>query len=430
MTNSFLSVFSFLFPIAWFSPVEYSSWKETIADFYLNYQTEIRCSILVLICHVAFQLVLKLSRFLCRATWAYIATRQAQRSHASPYQIIAGLDRQTMRHNAELIETLTPLHLNALAVKKSVSSPPQLPPPAKFNRTKDVDQWIKTFEFYIHTNGIANKVQTLLASLDEDTFQSLTSIKGINFQDSCYEALRTAMTVLYSKPQPSIHNIHKLFKDRSQQPDENLALYYLTLTNLAETAFPNASPEHMRSIVTERFIDGLADKRVKLHLLTNGCPMTEDVLTTAIRIQKAFDQVCPMPNQHPPNEPPQQPPETPQWSQKPTTRWSNQSKCNSYNSAKPKYTCRTCGMEGHSSKFCPQGSQGPQGQQSQINSMPEEQNAQQPNNNNNHRYQASPNQGNQANSNIMHLYATSRRATAKVPHQSRPNSAKSPADAA
>ena len=101
----------------------------------------------------------------------------------SRYTTITDLNMDP-HHNMDPIQTLTPLHLHALAAKKSLSSAPQLLPPAKFNRTKDVDLWIKTFEFYIHTNGIANKVQTLLACLDEDTFQSLTSIKGLNFQDS------------------------------------------------------------------------------------------------------------------------------------------------------------------------------------------------------------------------------------------------------
>lgn len=326
------SFFSLSNLFAWSKPVDKSSWLKTITSFYYSHEDLILAIFTPLLYHIACTLFLKLSQFICQATWAFISSRRRVQEDASPYRLIVGqaqpatcIPTPPPRSivNLQPIETLRP-NLNALAVRKGPSLEPTLPPPAKFNRHKDVDQWIKTFEFYVQTNGIVNKVQTLLASLDDDTFQSITSIKGINFHDSsCYESLKTALSVLYSKPQPSVQNLHKQFKERNQRPDETLALYFLTLTNFGELAYPDASSEHLRSIVTERFIDGLADPRVKLHLLTTGFPMTEDVLSAATRIQRAYEQVCPAAAPTETQVPPQQSNETMQWSQKQSTRWTS-----------------------------------------------------------------------------------------------------------
>ena len=82
--------------------------------------------------------------------------------------LILSAQTESIHYDKRFEYRATPLHgpdpnthaaaSQKLAAKKSLSLAPQLLPPSKFNRTKEVDLWIKTFEFYIQTNGIANKV--------------------------------------------------------------------------------------------------------------------------------------------------------------------------------------------------------------------------------------------------------------------------------
>jgi hypothetical protein len=121
--------------------------------------------------------------------------------------------------------------------KPKVTLPPGVQP-SIFSKDKDVVKWMNTFEAYMESQGVTDKVVTLKAFLDE--------VFGNDHNLSAdWEAL---------------------FNTATQTSEETIQFYYLGLVRLANKAFSDRTDDAIRETIMVQFIRGLHNVKIRTSL--------------------------------------------------------------------------------------------------------------------------------------------------------------------
>ena len=84
------------------------------------------------------------------------------------------------------------------------------------------------------------------------------------------------------------------FASRKQLPKENIYNYLTELENLAEASHPDQPHSALETIVVDRFIRGIYDKKIKQELCkTPACNTIDEALKRAYELEEAFKRCNP-----------------------------------------------------------------------------------------------------------------------------------------
>jgi hypothetical protein len=187
----------------------------------------------------------------------------------------------------------TELILNTLAGGKGKQAPLtvinlQAPTPSRYRDTQDFRLWLKSFErFAAH---IEDKKALLLLLLDEKSLDKLDNLVIGPKPNASYEEVTKFLTQLHEKGQISTDPLAELTL-RRQEPHENLFQFATELECLAREAYKDAStPEQIDRVVSDRFVRGLNDQKLKEELCKVSNATTGEMLQCAAQLEKALSR--------------------------------------------------------------------------------------------------------------------------------------------
>jgi hypothetical protein len=162
------------------------------------------------------------------------------------YKISKILDLHNMETRSEQVKARQPIPFNA----------------------QNVTLWLQDFEKKWETTGNENdtkKLHKLIACLDP---QSQTIVKRRE-QDKKIQTYNDAVNYLHLLHGGEVEkeaDHMSLFTKRVQEPTERIAQFYFALAQLASKAFPRATKDQIDEHIRPRFIGGIRDGLIKVHL--------------------------------------------------------------------------------------------------------------------------------------------------------------------
>jgi hypothetical protein len=133
--------------------------------------------------------------------------------------------------------------------------------PTKFDRTKNIERWLKDVDVYMTAAQISNKRETLLALLDEESQKLMEFMSSQHTQEEAYASMCLTLRCIYKTPNKPPLDSGKEFFNRVQLPNV-VTFYMVRLSQLAFEAFNNTDREALRPMVVEQFIKGLRSDRI------------------------------------------------------------------------------------------------------------------------------------------------------------------------
>ena len=144
-----------------------------------------------------------------------------------------------------------------------VSLQPSIPPPEKFHFGDDYHSWERAARFFLKRFKETDRPEALLSILSKEAADRVFEFENLNFQQ--IEDLFTRLRELLDTPHHALFYRSQFF-DRRQLRGESTSAYATALKRLAVKAFPNDGTEMLQSKLLDRFVEGLANKSVKIKL--------------------------------------------------------------------------------------------------------------------------------------------------------------------
>ena len=179
------------------------------------------------------------------------------------------------------------LLVNLVQAAINKTTPITYPPPIKFNRNLNVNDWIREMDLYIQLSNIRDKKKVFYwAYLDSETQKLLG---GVDFDEDddeiAVDQLKFNLKELFGKirKQPLEHM--KAFHSRTQSFNENVRIYCLDLKRLALKAFPHSI--NLEEVIIEQFTIGVINEKLQFHLRTQKPRNVEEMLETSTSFENA-----------------------------------------------------------------------------------------------------------------------------------------------
>ena len=261
--------------------------------------------------------------------------------------------------NSLLYQTITLISLILLSIvvvpiiwhRRPRVSLNHISPPRIYQSGNDIKHWLELFELYIDAHNISDDKQKCNALISRLDCETNVLIRGYIRDDNAssplrasrYPKLKSALINFYDKKEisPSVGLIQ--FAQRQQLPSENVHKYYAHLNNLCYVPYRSLTKYDRNQLVNRRFVDGLLNDNLRMRLLEllESNPNT-DVLVSAQKLSK-FCVDRPSSNATINHVQFRAQNKSPVEYFKPLTvhAFSNER------------MCRSCGVRGHLSKFCP-----------------------------------------------------------------------------
>jgi predicted DNA binding CopG/RHH family protein len=167
------------------------------------------------------------------------------------------------------------------------SAPINYPPPAKFNKSMNVADWIRDMDLYIDICNVKDKKKTIFWAYLEEAIRKM--LKNFTFDendDIAVQELKQKLTELFGRIPLSAHEQMKAFNSCEQDVNENVRVYENRLEGLCRKAFPNCL--NYEAYIIDQFTNGVLNKKLQHDLLTSKPLSIADMLDKATNYEVAY----------------------------------------------------------------------------------------------------------------------------------------------
>jgi hypothetical protein len=161
------------------------------------------------------------------------------------------------------------------------------PPPSKFNKATNVNEWIREMDLYLELCNIRDRKKTVYwAYLDDPTRKMLQYYMFNENDDIAVEQLKEKLKELYGRIPKGALDHMKDFSSRKQQPNENVRMYEVELEYLCKQAFPNCL--NYESYIIDQFTEGVLNRKLQHELMTKRPDNIVDMIELATQYENAY----------------------------------------------------------------------------------------------------------------------------------------------
>jgi hypothetical protein len=167
--------------------------------------------------------------------------------------------------------------------------------PERFTKKTNVKEWFKEFEAYIAATNMVNKKDTLIAALDPECRRLISNVPVPIDQEQAYQMIKHTMLEVFYKPEKNPAQHRTEFNNRFQYNEETVTMYMAELYVIAQKAYPDLHPNSVKQLVSDQFIKGLRDPRIRNRILFDRIKEAEQILRAAKETEQLYFA-------YPPNE--------------------------------------------------------------------------------------------------------------------------------